>query len=511
MAETLTPYQRDILVKTILGEARGEGETGMAAVAHNILNRANSGQYSSDPAEVALQNKQYSTWNSGEGGNNPGQFQPGTKAYETAAQVLDRVVGGEIPDMTGGALQYHAKGVTPYWADEANTQGKLRVGNHVFYPTRPVPPGEIPSVASLLDTQRPAPNPAALSPIMAALRANTSPSGGDTGLQAALNAMATREARRVTPADAFDRTTARNKAPSSTNDAARRAVLSMGGNQTMAGQDRGQGLPMRPSLSPGAGQSYAGQDRVQTQFNGDPGIQALGSVVGQIPSVSSGIGQPPATRSVQSVPATSRTSRDNVSGQRAEQVAQQFAEPAAPIQLPNQAQLKAATGFSVPQGSQFQYSPTPAPERLSPQVMAINAATALPTYGAAAQSGGLSRDALAMRAAGAGAVSAPPIAIQPTLQAVAPPMPRTRPSVAQALAPSIQRPMIAAQPMIRNVAAALAQPPRVVVTAEPLNRSNHNDAQIAAIQEGRSYYTGSDGAVQPTRSIGGGIRNTYGD
>jgi len=173
----LTDYQRDILVKTVLSEARGEGDTGMAAVAWNILNRANSGKYPSDPAKVALQPQQYSGWNKGAGGNNPSQFKPGTSQYERAAQIVDAVATGQIPDMTGGAVMYHSKSINPYWADEANTNGQLRVGNHVFYPTHPVPPGDIPSVATLLDTKRPAvaPNPVSQSPVMTAKR-NATPS-----------------------------------------------------------------------------------------------------------------------------------------------------------------------------------------------------------------------------------------------------------------------------------------------------------------------------------------------
>jgi hypothetical protein len=294
MADELTPYQRDILIKTILGEARGEGETGMAAVAHNILNRAKSGRYPSDPAEVALEPKQYSTWNSGEGGNNPGQFKPGSKAYETAAQVLERVVGGEIPDMTGGALQYHAKSVTPYWADEANTNGALKVGNHVFYPTRPVPPGDIPNtVGTQLDVRRTAPAPAQQSLPMASLRANTSPSGGNDALQAALNRMATARGNQVTPADAFDRVTARNKAPAvSASDLTRGSEPQTRNNATTIAS-----IPSRPQVS--ASDMARGRNGYET--------------IATYPTA--GIGQPPATRVVQSVPVSSpRTASDRARG-----------------------------------------------------------------------------------------------------------------------------------------------------------------------------------------------------
>lgn len=157
---SLTPQQRDILIKTILGEARGEGERGMEAVAHVIANRANSNRYPGDPAAVALQPKQFSTWNAGEGGNNPQQFRPGTPQYETAAQVIDRVFSGQTTDPTNGALFYHTPAVNPAWSREVNRHGTTQIGNHIFYNGNPVPPRDIPNVvASQLDVQRPTPLP----------------------------------------------------------------------------------------------------------------------------------------------------------------------------------------------------------------------------------------------------------------------------------------------------------------------------------------------------------------
>jgi hypothetical protein len=146
----LTDYQRDILIRTALGEAAGEGKDGMAAVLHVILNRANSGQFPSDPADVALQNKQFSTWNKGAGGNNPQKWSENSKSYRTAAAALDGVLSAKS-DPTGGALYYHAKGITPYWADDVNKNGVVKIGAHRFYPSHPVPKSSIPDVASATD------------------------------------------------------------------------------------------------------------------------------------------------------------------------------------------------------------------------------------------------------------------------------------------------------------------------------------------------------------------------
>lgn len=149
----LTDRQKDILIRTALGEARGEGVEGMADVIQVIFNRAQSGQYPSDPAAVATQPYQFSTWNRGEGGNNPQQFKPSDPIYRKAEQALEAVTSGSRPDYTGGALFYHTPAVNPNWSGEVNRFGTIQRNGHIFYPSRPVPPAEIPNVvASQLDT-----------------------------------------------------------------------------------------------------------------------------------------------------------------------------------------------------------------------------------------------------------------------------------------------------------------------------------------------------------------------
>lgn len=318
MASELTPYQQDILIRTALGEARGEGAEGMADVIQVILNRANSGQFPSDPAKVALQDKQFSTWNSGKGGNNPQQFSPNSPLYQEAKRALDTVVSGSRPDPTGGALFYHAPSVKPSWSNSVNRNGTIERNGHVFYPNHPVPPGEIPQVASQLDTRPTAPNPASVNPLMAASRAMTSPTGGNSALQSALERVATAQRNRVTPASVDDRINARNMQFMATqptkSDAARIAALSMGGNQTFAGQDR---MPSRVAPIPASvddrinarnlsqtqaalPQSFAGQERATV---------TPVTVPVRLPEIaSSPIGQAPATRTVQSVAVPVRAS-----------------------------------------------------------------------------------------------------------------------------------------------------------------------------------------------------------
>lgn len=235
------------IINTLIAEGVGEGEEGMRRIAETILTRGK--QRGLTPAEVVRERAQYT-----------GYSAPGPAAVRaqqdpsaiSAAQAAWQLAQGP-DDPTGGANHYwNPNIVNPSWAGSMQSLGQF--GNHAFATDRPVQ-----SVARAL-----APQPQAITPTGAAVRQMTSPSGGNTALQTALDKYVTRERNRVTPADAFERTTARNKPQTSAvNQAARRAVLSMGGNQTMAGQDRG------PSRS---------------QFSGDPGTPAQGTVLASIPT-----------------------------------------------------------------------------------------------------------------------------------------------------------------------------------------------------------------------------------
>ena len=129
-----------ILVQTVLGEASGEGVEGMLAVANVIKNRALSGAYPPDPKDVATQKKQFSAWNAvSEGGNNPAAtFPVGSPEYKEALKIVQSVFNNTMPDNTYGSLQFHTNNITPYWADEAITEGvgAMSIGNHTFYPTK---------------------------------------------------------------------------------------------------------------------------------------------------------------------------------------------------------------------------------------------------------------------------------------------------------------------------------------------------------------------------------------
>jgi N-acetylmuramoyl-L-alanine amidase len=170
-----------ILTYTLLGEARGEGAEGMLAVANVIANRVDSPIYPDDPVDVVLQDRQFSTNNAGEGGNQAAtrrEVRPGDALYVTAEQIVRAaIIDRTVPDITGGAINYHATNISPYWAANATTRwGTVTYGNHIYYARRPVPPADIPTVLSSLDVKRVAPVPLDKSTALIARRATATAS-----------------------------------------------------------------------------------------------------------------------------------------------------------------------------------------------------------------------------------------------------------------------------------------------------------------------------------------------
>lgn len=132
----LTPYQRDILTRTVLGEALNESPEGQAAIVHVILNRASDGRWPSDPAKVALQrNKkgtyQFTAWSPKYGNKNV--YIRSGPLYDRVAQIVDQVAAGVIPDPTGGAIGYwNERLASPKWGPRLARENDHRIGNHRF-------------------------------------------------------------------------------------------------------------------------------------------------------------------------------------------------------------------------------------------------------------------------------------------------------------------------------------------------------------------------------------------
>lgn len=114
------------LAEAVYFEARGTSETSQAAVAHVVLNRAESGEFPDTPCEVVTEGCQFSYQCDGLPERMSVQ-EDRAEAYRTVEAVLV----GDIPDPTRGALFFHAARIEPGWFETRARTGEI--GGHVFY------------------------------------------------------------------------------------------------------------------------------------------------------------------------------------------------------------------------------------------------------------------------------------------------------------------------------------------------------------------------------------------
>lgn len=126
-----------LLAATIWGEARSEGEGGMRAVAHVMVNRVGS-RFGENLETVIMTPYQFSVWNRGDPNrrlvSNPELYARGGVAAETweqAQRIAREVLSGQSVDPTGGALFYHTRAIRPSWSRQG--VGRQVIGAHVFY------------------------------------------------------------------------------------------------------------------------------------------------------------------------------------------------------------------------------------------------------------------------------------------------------------------------------------------------------------------------------------------
>lgn len=138
----------DTFARTIWGEARGEGNAGMEAVANVIMNRVNTDIGNDNKPDwwgegiegVCRQPQQFSCWNPGD----PNFALLGkvrAQDYGSFAAAIDiarRAMKNELPDKTGSATHYHTikpprpdMRWPPKWADGHTPTATI--GRQVFY------------------------------------------------------------------------------------------------------------------------------------------------------------------------------------------------------------------------------------------------------------------------------------------------------------------------------------------------------------------------------------------
>jgi len=128
-----------IVAATLWGEARGEKEIGMQAVANVIRNRAESKGIT--PKEVVLKPSQFSVWNKTSPDSELNRINslykknPNTKdskLWDVAKQITLQYVKNKGTDITKGAQFYHTTSIKPNWKWE-KLKHTTTIGNHIFY------------------------------------------------------------------------------------------------------------------------------------------------------------------------------------------------------------------------------------------------------------------------------------------------------------------------------------------------------------------------------------------
>ena len=151
--EALTPDER-VVTLTLLGEARGEGVTGIYAVGCVIQKRVSNRNLT--PAQVCQESWQFSIWDAGKGKIKKESelwhlYKSPSMSY--ARQLARKICAGRklSQDYTGNADHYYShkiKKQPPYWTFkiERDKNGKVIskepikpskvIGNHTFYKLR---------------------------------------------------------------------------------------------------------------------------------------------------------------------------------------------------------------------------------------------------------------------------------------------------------------------------------------------------------------------------------------
>jgi spore germination cell wall hydrolase CwlJ-like protein len=118
------------LVEAIYFEAGSEDPIGQRAVAHVILHRVKSPRFPDTVCGVVHDSNrrgcQFSYWCDGKS-----DAMSSDERWAKSKQAADDVLSGAYPDVTKGALFYHADFVRPRWRKKMTRTATI--GGHIFY------------------------------------------------------------------------------------------------------------------------------------------------------------------------------------------------------------------------------------------------------------------------------------------------------------------------------------------------------------------------------------------
>lgn len=125
----------DTLLRTIYGEARGEGRPGMIAVANVVMNRLNSDVtwWGTDVYSICRKPWQFSCWNQNDPNRQLIQNLSSGVLYDMCKEIATMAVDNELPDTTNGATSYYAESMPepPKWAIGMTPCAKI--GHQLFF------------------------------------------------------------------------------------------------------------------------------------------------------------------------------------------------------------------------------------------------------------------------------------------------------------------------------------------------------------------------------------------
>lgn len=125
-----------VVSRTVWGEARGEGPTGMLAVAWVIRNRAERpGWWGHDVSSVCLAREQFSCWNEDDPNRHliDSAAYEGQPSYRLAQRCVDDVLSGRCDDLTLGAQYYCVSAIAGRVSWVPKMVETIVIGRHTFY------------------------------------------------------------------------------------------------------------------------------------------------------------------------------------------------------------------------------------------------------------------------------------------------------------------------------------------------------------------------------------------
>ena len=132
-AQDMLVAEHRCLSEALYYEARGEGRSGQKAVAEVVFHRMNAGNYGHSICAVVYEGSAHRGCQFSFTCNGDLHRQREAAAWTQSEQLAAQILTGEVTlrNATGGATNYHAVSVSPYWAPALRRT--TQIGNHIFY------------------------------------------------------------------------------------------------------------------------------------------------------------------------------------------------------------------------------------------------------------------------------------------------------------------------------------------------------------------------------------------